>query len=278
MAGADPFKTGNTAFRLGLAKALVPFVFVYSPGDAAGDQGLHLGRVLRDHRPAASSASSCWRWRSRATGSRGMPAWERLCSGVASVLVISPEPHRDADRPRARRCRCCCARSSPTGTPVGNRIRSADTRLRRHAAAAPGGQRTLLLPPPVSKASPLTRRGGRTERHGLSPPIATLDAAADRRAKSVVRSPGGGVCRGCRSSPPPDATSDSNWPLRARRSWRWSIQAADASPSPLVTTKAMPSSQGRRRRGTPISPDDKRPLSPQIPCAAALAHWPVLED
>src|SRR5688572_27824901 len=26
MAGADPFKTGNTAFRLGLAKALVPFV------------------------------------------------------------------------------------------------------------------------------------------------------------------------------------------------------------------------------------------------------------
>ncbi len=31
MAGADPFKTGNTAFRLGSAKALVPFVFVASP-------------------------------------------------------------------------------------------------------------------------------------------------------------------------------------------------------------------------------------------------------
>ncbi len=31
MAGADPFKTGNTAFRLGLAKVLVPFVFVFSP-------------------------------------------------------------------------------------------------------------------------------------------------------------------------------------------------------------------------------------------------------
>ncbi len=31
MAGADPFKTGNTAFRLAMAKALVPFVFVYSP-------------------------------------------------------------------------------------------------------------------------------------------------------------------------------------------------------------------------------------------------------
>ncbi|MCC7045760.1 MAG: TRAP transporter fused permease subunit, partial [Alphaproteobacteria bacterium] len=31
MAGADPFRTGNTAFRLGTAKALVPFVFAYAP-------------------------------------------------------------------------------------------------------------------------------------------------------------------------------------------------------------------------------------------------------
>ena len=31
IAGANPFKTGNTAFRLGIAKALVPFMFVYSP-------------------------------------------------------------------------------------------------------------------------------------------------------------------------------------------------------------------------------------------------------
>jgi TRAP-type uncharacterized transport system fused permease subunit len=31
MAGSDPFRTGNTAFRLGMAKALVPFVFVFSP-------------------------------------------------------------------------------------------------------------------------------------------------------------------------------------------------------------------------------------------------------
>jgi TRAP transporter 4TM/12TM fusion protein len=31
LAGADPFKTGNTAFRLALGKVLVPFVFVYSP-------------------------------------------------------------------------------------------------------------------------------------------------------------------------------------------------------------------------------------------------------
>ena len=31
MAGSEPFKTGNTAFRLGLGKVLVPFVFVFSP-------------------------------------------------------------------------------------------------------------------------------------------------------------------------------------------------------------------------------------------------------
>lgn len=31
MAAADPFRTGNIAFRLGLGKALVPFVFVFSP-------------------------------------------------------------------------------------------------------------------------------------------------------------------------------------------------------------------------------------------------------
>ena len=31
IAGANPFKAGNTAFRLASAKALVPFVFLYSP-------------------------------------------------------------------------------------------------------------------------------------------------------------------------------------------------------------------------------------------------------
>lgn len=39
MAGSDPFKTGNTAFRLGLGKALVPFVFVLSPSLLLVTQG-----------------------------------------------------------------------------------------------------------------------------------------------------------------------------------------------------------------------------------------------
>jgi TRAP-type uncharacterized transport system fused permease subunit len=39
MAGSDPFKTGNTAFRLGLGKVLVPFVFVFSPSLLLVTQG-----------------------------------------------------------------------------------------------------------------------------------------------------------------------------------------------------------------------------------------------
>ena len=64
---------------------------------------------------------------------------------------------------------------------------------------------------------------------------------------------GGGVCRGRGRSPPPDASSDLDRPLHARRGRRWPIQAADASPSPLVTTKAMPSSQGEAHQSASIA-------------------------
>jgi TRAP transporter 4TM/12TM fusion protein len=46
MAGSDPFKTGNTAFRLGLAKALVPFVFVFSPSLLIVAKGYNLQDFL----------------------------------------------------------------------------------------------------------------------------------------------------------------------------------------------------------------------------------------
>src|SRR5437868_15124022 len=56
----------------------------------------------------------------------------------------------------------------------------------------------IFVPPPVPKAHLRHVRGGRTERHGLSSPIATLDATTDRRAKSD------GVPRwGCPSHPLP---------------------------------------------------------------------------
>lgn len=46
MAGSDPFKTGNTAFRLGMAKALVPFVFVFSPSLLLVAKGFTLQEFL----------------------------------------------------------------------------------------------------------------------------------------------------------------------------------------------------------------------------------------
>jgi TRAP transporter 4TM/12TM fusion protein len=89
MAGADPFKTGNTAFRLGLAKALVPFVFVYSPSMLLVTNGFNWpeffettgGCVIGVVMLAAALTGY---------GLARMPNWERLWLGFASVLVISP--------------------------------------------------------------------------------------------------------------------------------------------------------------------------------------------
>ncbi len=49
MAGADPFKTGNTAFRLALGKVLVPFVFVYGPSMLIVTQGFTWTDFLAHH-------------------------------------------------------------------------------------------------------------------------------------------------------------------------------------------------------------------------------------
>ena len=89
MAGADPFKTGNTAFRLAMAKALVPFVFVYSPAMLLVTKeftwpifvettaGCVVGIVL------LAAALTGY-------GLAFMRTWERLLMFVASVMVISP--------------------------------------------------------------------------------------------------------------------------------------------------------------------------------------------
>lgn len=89
MAGADPFKTGNTAFRLGLAKALVPFVFVYSPAMLIVTQGFTwaeffettIGCLIGIVMLAAALTGY---------GLAPMVQWQRLLLFVASVLVITP--------------------------------------------------------------------------------------------------------------------------------------------------------------------------------------------
>ncbi len=89
MAGSDPFRTGNTAFRLGLGKALVPFVFVFSPSLLIVTKnftwfdfsvtffGCALGIV------ALSAALSRFFLVE-------MRAWERWLAVVAALLLIAP--------------------------------------------------------------------------------------------------------------------------------------------------------------------------------------------
>ena len=89
MAGSDPFKTGNTAFRLGLGKALVPFVFVFSPALLIVVPGFTLyefcvtfiGCVL-GITCLAAAFSNFFLVRMR--------TWERWLAAGAAVLMITP--------------------------------------------------------------------------------------------------------------------------------------------------------------------------------------------
>ncbi|EIM27272.1 TRAP transporter permease [Microvirga lotononidis] len=90
MAGADPFKTGNTAFRLGLGKALVPFVFVYGPAMLivtpeftwASFLFVTAGAVIGIMFLSAAFAGYAL---------TPMRAWERWLIGFASLPIIAPD-------------------------------------------------------------------------------------------------------------------------------------------------------------------------------------------
>jgi TRAP transporter 4TM/12TM fusion protein len=89
IAGANPFRTGNTAFRLAIAKALVPFVFVYSPA---------LLLITDDFTWAAFAVTSVGAV--LGIGLLGaaftgyllthMRAWERWLAGLAALPLIAP--------------------------------------------------------------------------------------------------------------------------------------------------------------------------------------------
>ncbi|HYP85009.1 TRAP transporter permease [Variovorax sp.] len=89
MSGGDPFKTGNTAFRLGLAKVLVPFVFVFSPslllvakGFTWGDFAVtFIGCVLGITALAAALSRYFL---------MPLTRWEQWLLIVAAVLLIFP--------------------------------------------------------------------------------------------------------------------------------------------------------------------------------------------
>jgi TRAP transporter 4TM/12TM fusion protein len=90
MAGADPFRTGNTAFRLGLGKVLVPFVFVFSPSLLLVAKGFtwtdfwiaFIGCIAGI--TCLGAALSGWLFTRTLT-------WERILLGVAAILLVAPE-------------------------------------------------------------------------------------------------------------------------------------------------------------------------------------------
>ena len=90
IAGANAFKAGNTAFRLSMGKALVPFMFVFSPSLLLVTQGFtwsafaltFTGAVLGI--VALSAAITNWLI--------GPLSWiERVLLAVAALLMIAPE-------------------------------------------------------------------------------------------------------------------------------------------------------------------------------------------
>ncbi|MCS0503657.1 TRAP transporter permease [Ancylobacter mangrovi] len=90
MANADPFRAGNTAFRLGLGKVLVPFVFVFSPSLLLVTKGFtwtdfaiaFIGCVTG----IACLGASLSGW--LLTYAR---VWERVLLAVAAMLLVAPE-------------------------------------------------------------------------------------------------------------------------------------------------------------------------------------------
>jgi len=89
IAGSNPFKTGNTAFRLGIAKALVPFVFVYSPAllmVADGFTWWAFSVTLVGAMLGIATIGAAFSGYMLAP----MRGWERWYTGLVSLLFVAP--------------------------------------------------------------------------------------------------------------------------------------------------------------------------------------------
>ena len=89
ISGSNPFKTGNTAFRLGIAKALVPFVFVYSPALLLVADGFSWYTFTVTFAGALCGIGLIG---AAFTGYlfKTMPNWARWYTGIVSLLFIAP--------------------------------------------------------------------------------------------------------------------------------------------------------------------------------------------
>jgi TRAP transporter 4TM/12TM fusion protein len=89
MANSDPFKTGNTAFRLGLGKALVPFIFVFSPALLIVTKGFTWEAFAVVFTACIISILLLAAALSRFLLIE-MRAWERALTVVAALVMIAP--------------------------------------------------------------------------------------------------------------------------------------------------------------------------------------------
>ena len=90
IAGANAFKAGNTAFRLGMGKALVPFVFVFSPSLLLVTDGFTWSSFVLAF---AGAVLGVWALSSAIANWLLAPLWlfERLLLGAAAFLLIAPD-------------------------------------------------------------------------------------------------------------------------------------------------------------------------------------------
>ena len=89
MANSDPFKTGNTAFRLGLGKALVPFIFVFSPALLIVTKGFTWSAFVVVFTACIFSILLLAAALSRFLLVE-MKTWERALTVVAALVMIAP--------------------------------------------------------------------------------------------------------------------------------------------------------------------------------------------
>ncbi|WP_134681482.1 TRAP transporter permease [Paracoccus ravus] len=91
IAGANAFKAGNTAFRLSMGKALVPFVFVFSPSLLLVTEGFTWGSFALAFTGAVLGILSL---SAALTNWLIAPLWlvERVLLVIAAFLLIAPEP------------------------------------------------------------------------------------------------------------------------------------------------------------------------------------------
>ncbi len=89
MAGGDPFRTGNQAFKLGLAKALVPFVFVFSPSLLLVAKGFNWPDLVITFTGCIVGITVLAATLSRYMLTRMQP-WEQTLGYVAALCLVAP--------------------------------------------------------------------------------------------------------------------------------------------------------------------------------------------